>query len=219
MFPSYDRFWMLCRLKSVGASYHPDKGVCHFGLQILAMSTRSVSILDHIADYLRFNSNTQLLWFTMVTSYDHGCHLASRFRLEPNNYEVLLIVAPPLLTSSHKQMVMIGGQLETWHATTSRHDERTREGDTRRYGDRGDTRSNNQPARREDKRAVQYNSATEATCNNQPACWEDERAAQDDMATEATQEASTSRCGERTRGWRNMLEGERPSVSLPTIKI
>ncbi len=27
------------------------------------------------------------------TSYDHGCHLAGRFRLEPNNYEVLLVVA------------------------------------------------------------------------------------------------------------------------------
>jgi hypothetical protein len=26
-------------------------------------------------------------------SYNHGCHLASRFRLEPNNYKVLLLVA------------------------------------------------------------------------------------------------------------------------------
>ena len=26
-------------------------------------------------------------------SYDHGCHLASQFRLDPHNYEVLLIVA------------------------------------------------------------------------------------------------------------------------------
>jgi hypothetical protein len=26
-------------------------------------------------------------------SYNHDCHLASRFRLEPNNYEVLLVVA------------------------------------------------------------------------------------------------------------------------------
>jgi hypothetical protein len=29
-----------------------DEGVCHFSLQILVMSTRSESILDHIADYL-----------------------------------------------------------------------------------------------------------------------------------------------------------------------
>ena len=27
------------------------------------------------------------------TSYDHGCHLISRFRLDPNDYEVLLAVA------------------------------------------------------------------------------------------------------------------------------
>jgi hypothetical protein len=26
------------------------------------------------------------------TSYDHGCHLASQFHLEPNDYEVLLVV-------------------------------------------------------------------------------------------------------------------------------
>jgi len=26
-------------------------------------------------------------------SYDHGCHLTSRFRLDPNDYEVLLVVA------------------------------------------------------------------------------------------------------------------------------
>jgi len=27
------------------------------------------------------------------TSYNHGCHLANRFGLEPNDYEVLLVVA------------------------------------------------------------------------------------------------------------------------------
>jgi hypothetical protein len=26
-------------------------------------------------------------------SYHHGCHLANQCRLEPNNYEVLLLVA------------------------------------------------------------------------------------------------------------------------------
>jgi hypothetical protein len=46
------------------------------------MSESSESILDHIAEMLRFISNTQSLWFTLDMSYDHGCHLASRFRLE-----------------------------------------------------------------------------------------------------------------------------------------
>jgi hypothetical protein len=56
------------------------------------MSQSSQSILDHIADLLKFISNTQSFWFTLDTSYNHGCHLANRFRLEPNNYEVLLVV-------------------------------------------------------------------------------------------------------------------------------
>jgi hypothetical protein len=56
------------------------------------MTLSSESILDHIADYLTFISNTQSFWFTLNTSYNHGCHLASRFCLEPNDYKVLLVV-------------------------------------------------------------------------------------------------------------------------------
>jgi len=57
------------------------------------MSESSESILDHIADMLRFISNTQSFWFLLDTCYGHGCHLANRFCLEPNDYEVLLVVA------------------------------------------------------------------------------------------------------------------------------
>ena len=57
------------------------------------MSQSSQSILDHITDFLKFISNTQSFWFTLDTSYNHGCHLANRFRLEPNDYEVLLVMA------------------------------------------------------------------------------------------------------------------------------
>jgi hypothetical protein len=49
--------------------------------------------LDHIADYIRFLSNAQSFWFTLDTSYDYGCHLASRFHLNPEEYEALFIVA------------------------------------------------------------------------------------------------------------------------------
>jgi hypothetical protein len=31
----------------------------------------------HIADYLQFISNTQLFWFLVNMSYDHGCHPAN----------------------------------------------------------------------------------------------------------------------------------------------
>ena len=57
------------------------------------MSESSESILDHIAEMLRFISNTQLFWFMLDMSYDHGCHLASRFGLDPDEYEALLISA------------------------------------------------------------------------------------------------------------------------------
>ena len=57
------------------------------------MSSSSEAFLDHIADFLKYISNTQSFWFTLDTSYNHGCHLANRFRLEPNDYEVLLVVA------------------------------------------------------------------------------------------------------------------------------
>jgi hypothetical protein len=57
------------------------------------MSSRSEALLDHIAEFLEFISSAQSFWFTLDTSYDHGCHLASRFRLDPEEYEALLIVA------------------------------------------------------------------------------------------------------------------------------
>ena len=57
------------------------------------MSSSSESVLDHIADYLTFISDALSFWFTLNMSYDHGCHLASQFHLEPNNYEVLLVIA------------------------------------------------------------------------------------------------------------------------------
>ncbi len=80
-------------LKSVGASWHPDKGVFHFSLHFLAMPTRSELIWNHIDDYpLRFLSNTQSFWFMLNTSYDHGCHLANQFHLDLEDYEVFLII-------------------------------------------------------------------------------------------------------------------------------
>ena len=57
------------------------------------MSKRSEVLFDHKADFLKFISSAQSFWFSLDTSYDHGCHLASRIRLDPNEYEALLIVA------------------------------------------------------------------------------------------------------------------------------
>jgi len=57
------------------------------------MSLSSEALLDHIANFLEFISSAQSFWFLLNTSYGHGCHLANRFRLDPDEYEALLIVA------------------------------------------------------------------------------------------------------------------------------
>ena len=57
------------------------------------MSSSSEALLDHIGDFLEFISSAQSFWFSLNTSYSHGCHLASRFRLDQEEYEALLIVA------------------------------------------------------------------------------------------------------------------------------
>jgi hypothetical protein len=49
------------------------------------MSSRSEALFDHIADFLRFISSAQLFWFSLDTRYGRYC-------LEPNDYEVLLVV-------------------------------------------------------------------------------------------------------------------------------
>ena len=57
------------------------------------MSLSFEALLDPIADFLKFISITQSFWFLLNTSYNHGCHLANRFLLDPGEYEVLLIFA------------------------------------------------------------------------------------------------------------------------------
>ena len=42
-----------------------------------------------IANFLKFIFSTQSYWFSLDTSYDHGCHLANRFCLDPDEYEAL----------------------------------------------------------------------------------------------------------------------------------
>jgi len=59
------------------------------------MSARSEALLDHTANFLKFISSAQPIWLSLDTSYDHGCHLASHFCLDPGEYEALLIVTSP----------------------------------------------------------------------------------------------------------------------------
>jgi hypothetical protein len=74
-------------------------------LLILEMSSSSEALLDHIADFLKFISSAQSFWFSFDTSYDHGCHLASCFHLDPDEYEVV----SPLVTPSWCHLVVPAG--------------------------------------------------------------------------------------------------------------
>ena len=52
-------------------------------------TTYDGTLMDHL-------SNAQLFWFTLNTSYDHGCLHTSQFHLDPEDYEVVLpLVATP----------------------------------------------------------------------------------------------------------------------------
>jgi hypothetical protein len=54
-----------------------------------------------MAKHVRFLASAQSFWFTLDTSYDHGCHLARRLRLNPEEYEALLIVAGLAWNTKH----------------------------------------------------------------------------------------------------------------------
>jgi hypothetical protein len=64
MFLLLDELWATSEPKSLGASQHPDEGVCQFGSLILTMSQSSDALLGHIhiADYLPFISNAKKIW-------------------------------------------------------------------------------------------------------------------------------------------------------------
>ncbi len=102
--------------------------MCHFSSHILAMTSSSDALLDHIADYLQFisNSNAQLFWLTLNTSMTMAatspvdsvrtrkttrlCHLLSR---RPGVVlSCQLVVASPLaVLSLCRPLVVLSRQL------------------------------------------------------------------------------------------------------------
>jgi len=67
MFSSLDKFQRFSKPKSGGAYQHPDVWVCQFGSLILVMSSSSEALPDHIANFLKFISSAQSLWFALNT--------------------------------------------------------------------------------------------------------------------------------------------------------
>ena len=51
------------------------------------------------------SSTHKSFWFTLDTSYNHGCHFANRFHLDPKDYEVV----PPLVVTPWCRLVMPAG--------------------------------------------------------------------------------------------------------------
>ena len=51
------------------------------------------TLLDHLAEHIRYLSTASSFWFSVNSSYDHGCHLSKRMGMSPQDYEYLLVAA------------------------------------------------------------------------------------------------------------------------------
>ena len=113
-----DTFQATSKPTSLGASEHPDKWVCQFGLLILAASQSSDALLDHIADYLQFISNAKSIWLLLNTSYNHErtqkttrlCHLLSRRPLVTSSCQ-LVVASPFVVLSLCRPLVILSRKL------------------------------------------------------------------------------------------------------------
>ena len=59
------------------------------------------TLLDHLAEHISFLSTASSFWFSVNSSYDHGCHLSKRMGVSPQDYERLLVAAD--LAHFHKR--------------------------------------------------------------------------------------------------------------------
>ncbi len=51
------------------------------------------TLLDHLAEHSRYLSNASSFWFSVNSSYDHGCHLSKQMGMSPQDYEYPLVAA------------------------------------------------------------------------------------------------------------------------------
>jgi hypothetical protein len=51
------------------------------------------TLLDHLAEHMVYLSAASSFWFSLNSSYDHGCHLSKRLGMSPQDYEYLLVAA------------------------------------------------------------------------------------------------------------------------------
>ncbi len=51
------------------------------------------TLLDHLAEYIRYLPTASSFWFSVNFSYDHGCHLSKQMGMSPHDCEYLLVAA------------------------------------------------------------------------------------------------------------------------------
>jgi hypothetical protein len=51
------------------------------------------TLLDHLAEHIRYLSTASSFWFSVNSGYDHGCQLSKRMGMSPQDYEYLLVAA------------------------------------------------------------------------------------------------------------------------------
>jgi hypothetical protein len=51
------------------------------------------TLLDHQAEHIRYLSTASSSWFSVNSSYDHGCHLSKQMCMSPQDYDYLLVAA------------------------------------------------------------------------------------------------------------------------------
>jgi hypothetical protein len=45
------------------------------------------TLLDHLAEHSRYLSTASSFWFSVNSSYDHGCHLSKQMGMSPQDNE------------------------------------------------------------------------------------------------------------------------------------
>jgi hypothetical protein len=50
-------------------------------------------LLDHLAEHMIYLFTTSSFWFSLNSSYDHGCHLSRQLGMTPKDYKYLLVAA------------------------------------------------------------------------------------------------------------------------------
>ncbi len=51
------------------------------------------TLLDHLAEHIGYLSTASFFWFSVNSSYDHGCHQSKQMGMSPQDYEYLLVAA------------------------------------------------------------------------------------------------------------------------------